>query len=213
MDARQQVTRSFVRQWIAEYITDFNAHSEQLGELDRLAGDGDFAVNMTAGLKRARRALDDLDVTAQEPEVASAVSQAFLNTGGTSGPLLGMWFRDIARALAANEDPVVALALGVADGTATVQRLGGAQPGDKTMVDAMVPAADALRQARDVGAPLGQALNAAAAAAHEGAQSTTTLTAKRGRASYVGEVAVGVTDPGAAAIALFFRSGASSVRK
>jgi dihydroxyacetone kinase-like protein len=84
-----------------------------------------------------------------------------------------------------------------------VQRLGGAKPGDKTMVDAMVPATEALSSSTG---GLADALQAAASAARAGADSTAELLAKRGRASYVGEVARGVLDPGAVAVALLVGS-------
>ena len=128
------------------------------------------------------------------------VSEGFLDTGGTSGPLLGMWFRELSKATAHSAD-AGALAAGVAAGVAAVQRLGQAQVGDKTMVDAMLPAAEAM-----TGQDLDADLAAAARAARTGAASTQKLRARRGRASYVGDVAVGVLDPGAVTVALFFES-------
>jgi dihydroxyacetone kinase len=86
-----------------------------------------------------------------------------------------------------------------------VQRLGNAEPGDKTMVDAMAPAAAALADCAH--RELGEAVAAAAAAAGEAAEGTAGLLARRGRASYVGEVARGVRDPGAVAVAIFFEAG------
>jgi dihydroxyacetone kinase-like protein len=202
------MTDTFVRRWLDGFMVDFESDKDQLGELDRLAGDGDFAVNLASALRRTRDELDALDGSADESSVMSASSYAFLNTGGTSGPLLGMWLRDIAKALGATDDPVAALAVGVGAGTATVQRLGGARRGDKTMVDAMLPAGEVLFRANEVGSTLHIALDGAAAAAQQGADDTAGLVASLGRASYVGDVAVGVMDPGAAAVALFFRSGA-----
>jgi dihydroxyacetone kinase-like protein len=132
--------------------------------------------------------------------VFARVSEGFLDTGGTSGPLLGMWFRELSKATAQSAD-AAALAAGVAAGVATVQRLGQAQVGDKTMVDAMLPAAEAM-----TGQDLKADLAAAARAARTGAASTQELRARRGRASYLGDVAVGVLDPGAVTVALFFES-------
>ena len=87
-----------------------------------------------------------------------------------------------------------------------IQRLGGAQPGDKTMVDALAPAAEALSAAVAASEPLASALADAAAAARAGADATAPMLARRGRASYVGEAARGVCDPGAFTVALFFES-------
>jgi phosphoenolpyruvate---glycerone phosphotransferase subunit DhaL len=198
--------RAAARRWMAEFATDFETQRERLTELDRAAGDGDFGANLRSALRKVETRLAADPQTARA--VFAAVSDAFLDTGGTSGPLFGMWFRALSRALP-EIDPadLTQLAEGVREGTATVQRLGGAEVGDKTMVDAMVPAAAALVDA----AGAGQALTAAAEAAEQGAASTEELVARRGRASYVGEVARGVLDPGALAVALFFRAGARAL--
>lgn len=201
------MSTSLARRWVDGFKADFDRDSEALGELDRLAGDGDFAVNIASALKRARVGLAKLDENASDADVFGAVSLAFLNTGGTSGPLLGMWFRAVGKAFAADARPLHAVATGVAEGTAAVQRLGGAQPGDKTMVDAMVPATSALRAAAERDDTVEGGLRAAALAAHSGTDSTRDTTAQLGRASYVGGASSGVTDPGAALIALFFDAG------
>jgi dihydroxyacetone kinase-like protein len=133
-----------------------------------------------------------------------------LNTGGTSGPLFGMWFREIARAGSTEPADLPSLATGVQAGLAAIQRLGGASVGDNTMVDAIAPAAEALTAAATDGSSLGSALKAAAAAASTGARSTRDLVASRGRASYVGDVARGVLDPGAVAVAVFFASAVTT---
>jgi dihydroxyacetone kinase-like protein len=202
------LTGPFARRWIDQFVADFAAQVKVLSDLDRQAGDGDFGANLTSALAKAQGFIDRL-----EPEdfagVFDAVSKGFLNTGGTSGPLFGMWFREIAKAARSAPVDVAALAAGVSQGLAVIQRLGHAVVGDNTMVDAMAPAADALQAASSSGTDLGAALDAAAAAARTGAQSTREMTASRGRASYVGEVARGVLDPGAVAVALFFAAGAS----
>lgn len=201
---------AFARRWIETFILDFGESKERLGELDRISGDGDFAVNLGSALRKAADRTRALPADANDADIFGSVSLAFLDTGGTSGPLLGMWFRDIGRAYAANTDPVRALAGGVQDGIATIQRLAGARVGDSTMIDAMVPASQALNSAAERGETLDVALRGAAKAAGAGAVSTQDITARMGRASYVGVAASGVTDPGAAAIALFFASGVSA---
>ena len=198
---------SFARRWIDRFIIDFEVQKDHLGELDRAAGDGDFAVNLAQALKRTVVGLTKLGSDASATQVFATASSAFLHTGGTSGPLLGMWLRDLSKAWAEQPDTLAAIADGIAAGTATVRRLGGARPGDRTMVDAMIPAVAALDQARRDGVGLTLALDRAALAADHGAGATAHMTASLGRASYVGDAATGVTDPGAVAIALFFRSG------
>lgn len=198
----------FALRWFEEFFTSFDADKDELGEMDRRSGDGDFAVNLDSALKLTRRNLDRLEGPPSLRNVFAAASEAFLNTGGTSGPLLGMWLREFNKAAADDDANVVsAIATGAREGAAAVQRVGGAQPGDKTMVDAMAPAAESLARSAADGADLAAAMYAAAGAARKGADSTKALLARRGRASYVGEAARGVTDPGAAAIALFFAAG------
>lgn len=198
---------AFARRWLAHFSAAFELEKGHLGALDRAAGDGDFAVNLAQALKRAQAGVDALPADARDAQVLGATANGFLHTGGTSGPLLGMWLRELAKAWTAHDTPLAALAAGVAAGTASVQRLGGAGPGDRTMVDAMLPAAAALTQALEEGATLAQGLEQAALAAQQGAEATTHMAAALGRASYVGDAAAGIMDPGAAAIALFFRAG------
>ncbi|MCI4065155.1 dihydroxyacetone kinase subunit L [Micromonospora sp. R77] len=190
------------RAWMQRFFAAFDREQQALTDLDRRSGDGDFGANLRSALGRARTALEDAQ-TATPGDVLDVVSTAFLHTGGTSGPLFGMWFRQLAKATRTDAVGVAELARGFADGTATVRRLGGAKPGDKTMVDAMVPATEALSAATG---GLADALAAAAVAARAGAGSTADMLANRGRASYVGEVARGVLDPGAVAVALLVES-------
>ena len=199
---------AFARRWFAAFRASFATHAERLGDLDRQAGDGDFGANLTSALGRAQAFLD-----ADDPQTCAdvffAVSKGFLDTGGTSGPLFGMWFRDLAKATD-GQATVPTIAAGVTAGLATIQRLAGAEVGDSTMVDAIEPASRALARAAATSTPAGRALGEAVEAAVEGALATVALVAGRGRASYVGEVSRGVLDPGAATVALFFAAGAST---
>jgi len=195
--------------WITRFHRTFDRAQQRLTELDRLAGDGDFGTNIASALGRVDEALPGVD-DATYRDVFTAVSGGFLATGGTSGPLFGMWFRNIARA-ADTEATLEQLASGVAAGLSAIQSLGGANVGDNTMIDALDPASAALTDAAAQQRPLSEALEGAALAARAGALSTGELIASRGRASYVGELARGVLDPGAVTIALFFEAGAASV--
>ncbi|KQP69718.1 hypothetical protein ASF40_16045 [Microbacterium sp. Leaf288] len=186
--------------WVDGFIDRVHADHTVLTALDTRAGDGDFGDNLLSAAARARRERE-----AGTPPFRALV-QAFRDAGGTSGPLLGMWFRPFAREL---QDPVDAAALARAarEGLAAIQSAAGAQVGDNTMVDAMAPAADALADAADRGSDAPAALAAAARAAAEGAASTEGLLGRKGRSSYVGDHALGVADPGAVAIAWFFEAG------
>jgi dihydroxyacetone kinase-like protein len=204
------VDAAFARRWVTEFVARFEAQARVLADLDRQAGDGDFGANLGSALRRAQDFLDR-DNPRTFAEVFFAVSKGFLNTGGTSGPLFGMWFREIAKATSGGPVTTAALATGVANGLATIQRLAGAEVGDSTMVDALAPGAAALHASSAAGDGVRVALTAAAEAAETGAESTRDLLASRGRASYVGEVARGVLDPGAVAVALFFAAAGDAL--
>lgn len=173
-----------------------------LGDLDRRAGDGDFGDNVRTAMKNLGRELEGGEPADYRGWV-TAMSRAWLGVGGTSGPLFGMFYRDLARAAGDGEVPdLAALAEALAAGQAVVQKYGEAEVGDRTMVDALAPAVTALREAAGSGADAVHALGAAEKAAIDAAKGTAELTARRGRASYVGDSAKGVMDPGACAMAL-----------
>jgi dihydroxyacetone kinase-like protein len=202
------LTTTGTRAWISGFIAEIERHGDELTELDRRAGDGDYGTNLTSAVRRATA-----NLAASEPatpqDVFAAVANAFLHTGGTSGPLFGMWFREFAKTSSA-EITTSALASAARNAVDAVRRLGNAEVGHKTMVDAMVPAAEALTNAAAGGMDIASALHAAASAAHSGAAATEQLLAKRGRASYVGEHARGVIDPGALTVAWFFAAATDS---
>ena len=172
---------------------------DNLTRLDQLVGDGDFGDNLLGGVKRAL-ALADSGI-----EGMSALAQAFLDdVGGTSGPLFGLLFQQLATVTWPDgEGPEAnAVATAATSGLAAIHRVGGAEVGDCTLVDALAPAAGALDAATRDSAE--SPVTAAAEAAIEGALSTASLLPRRGRASYVGDHALGVPDPGALGVALLF---------
>ncbi|WP_018654026.1 DAK2 domain-containing protein [Actinomadura flavalba] len=165
----------------------------ELTALDRHSGDGDYGDNLRHG---TRQALAVYDARGGAP--VAVLGEAFLDeVGGTSGPLLGLLFTEIAHAL---EDGPDGWASGAEAGLAAIQRVGEARIGDRTMIDALTPAVEALR----AGGPAPFA--AAAAAARDGAAGTAALRARMGRASYVGDRVKGEPDPGAVGVALLFWS-------
>lgn len=173
-----------------------------LGDLDRRAGDGDFGDNVRTAMKNLGRELEGGEPADYRGWV-TAMSRAWLGVGGTSGPLFGMFYRDLAKAAGDGEVPdLAALAEALEAGQAVIQKYGEAEVGDRTMVDALAPAVTALREAAGSGADAAHALGAAEKAAIDAAKGTAELTARRGRASYVGDSAKGVMDPGACAMAL-----------
>lgn len=215
--SQSELPSEFASQWVAAMLTTVlgtaerseDGAAESLGDLDRQSGDGDFGTNLTSAFTRVRGEIDSTGPVTYT-QWLTAVSRGFLGTGGTSGPLFGMFFRDVARCTDAPTPTLVELATGLRNGLATVQRYGKAEVGHKTMVDAIAPAAEALTKQAESGASAVAALDAAAAAAMDGALGTRDIIARRGRASYVGEVSRGVLDPGAAAVAIMVACAATS---
>jgi dihydroxyacetone kinase-like protein len=171
---------------------------EYLTELDSAIGDADHGINMDRGMKAVIAKID-----AQEPTdvgtLLKTVGMTLVSTvGGAGGPLYGTLFLQMGTATAGKETleaPDWAAALEAA--VAGVQARGKAVLEDKTMVDALIPARDAYRQALEEGASFADALRRSTAAAEDGMKATVPLVARKGRASYLGERSAGHQDPGA----------------
>lgn len=179
-------------------------HERELGELDAVAGDGDHGQGMVLGtsgaLRRAEEVLAaDGGLRSLLVHAGSAWSDA---AGGTSGALWGAALAAAGGALSDEHGPDPdQLVRAVEQAADAVLRLGGAQPGDKTLVDALVPFTETLRTAHDAGTPLPEAWSRAAAAADEAAAGTADLTARLGRARTHGDHSLGHPDPGAVSFA------------
>lgn len=193
------------------------AHRDELTELDQPIGDSDHGINMARGFSAARALLPSLAGEAPAAVLKKVGSTLVSKVGGSSGPLYGTLFRKVGVALKADDslasdgNAVRCLAAGLSKAFVGIEDLGGAKPGDKTMLDAMQPAMEALEHARGEDAPLVEALAQAADAAEAGAEATVPLQARKGRASYLGERSVGHKDPGAASFALLMRTVANAV--
>lgn len=186
--------------WLNEAEVDIAAQSDYLTQLDAAIGDGDHGTNMTRGFTAVGRVLAGQDDQVPPGRLLILAGKTLISTvGGASGPLWGTALRRAGRALGdADSFDGEQLAGALDAAIAGIVELGAATPGDKTMIDALAPAAEALHEALDAGAPIEQALAAAAAAAGDGADSTLPLQARKGRASYLGERSRGHLDPGAA---------------
>lgn len=202
-----------------QLIALFGALAERVeGEKDRLSaldgaiGDGDHGVSMSIGFSAVTDALSRLE----DPDPAAvfnAAARAFLNAvGASAGPLYATAFMRAAAAAKGravlNREGFVRAFLAMAQG---VRERGKAEPGEKTMVDAWAPAAQAAETALARGEQLAAILAAAAAAAQEGAEATKGMQATKGRASRLGERSIGHMDPGAASAALIVRTVAEAV--
>ncbi|MFI2781026.1 dihydroxyacetone kinase subunit DhaL [Streptomyces sp. ALB3] len=183
----------FFRRWMAATAAAVDREADRLTELDAAIGDADHGSNMRRGFAAVNDVLDK-EPPATPGSVLTLAGRHLISTvGGASGPLYGTLLRRTGKALgdAAEVTPgQLAEALGA--GVAAVAQLGGAQAGDKTMLDALLPSVEV------VGESFGQARDAALA----GALATVPLRARKGRASYLGERSIGHQDPGAASAAL-----------
>ncbi|MCL2583618.1 MAG: dihydroxyacetone kinase subunit DhaL [Streptosporangiales bacterium] len=198
---------AFFRAWITETAAVIGERRDYLTRLDAAIGDADHGANLARGFGAVTGALAGQE-TPTPGAVLKLTGVTLISTvGGASGPLYGTAFRRAARSLGDETDaglPALAAALQAA--LEGVRKLGEASEGDKTMVDALAPAVDALARAVDDGASEAAALDALVAAADAGAEATTDMKALKGRASYLGDRSVGHTDPGAASTALILRA-------
>ncbi|MEY8565901.1 dihydroxyacetone kinase family protein [Corynebacteriaceae bacterium 7-707] len=186
--------------WLSDFVGRVQGATGDLTELDRLAGDGDFGQNMDAAFGGL-----DLPLRGSDAEVLEALGHRLLiRAGGTSGAVLGTLFREMAAAMGTTDSPVAGLAAGLEAAHRAITDLGGARQGDNTLVDALVPAAEAAAELDAAGTDFSDALAACHAAAAEGAEGTREMVAKKGRASYVGAASRGVVDPGAILVSWIF---------
>ncbi|MER5750238.1 dihydroxyacetone kinase subunit DhaL [Streptomyces sp. NPDC002088] len=183
----------FFRRWMTATAAAVDREAERLTALDSPIGDADHGSNMQRGFTAVTASLEK-----EAPQTPGAVliltgRQLISTVGGASGPLYGTLLRRTGKALGdAAEVDEQQLATALRAGVDAVMTLGGAAPGDKTMIDALVPAVDAL----------GDGFAAARTAAEQGAEATIPLQARKGRASYLGERSIGHQDPGATSSAL-----------
>jgi dihydroxyacetone kinase-like protein len=185
---------------------------QELTELDSAVGDGDHGTNLDRGMQAAVEKISGADSNDPGGLLRSVGMALISKVGGASGPLFGTWFVEAGKSLGGvteADGPQWAAAMDAA--TRGVQARGKAEPGDKTMIDALVSADDALREAVDAGAALPEALDQAAAAAERGRDATKPLVARKGRASYLGDRSADHIDPGAASTAMLFRAMADAL--
>lgn len=199
------------RTWVQAIAAAVDKHKDHLTQLDSAIGDADHGVNMKRGFSAVTTALADY-----KPDTVGAVlvktgTTLISSVGGASGPLYGGAFRAMGKTLDAPTADTQQFATALAAGLESVQKLGAAAPGDKTMIDAYAPALAAFQQYSGAGADFAAAALAAADAAAEGMRATTPMQARKGRASYLGARSIGHQDPGATSTALIFRALAEVV--
>jgi phosphoenolpyruvate---glycerone phosphotransferase subunit DhaL len=203
------VSREDVLEWIRNYAGVIAENNQYLTQLDAAIGDADHGANMNRGFQAVLGKLPGL-ADKDIGTILKTVGMTLLGTvGGAGGPLYGTFFIQAGTATAGKEE------LTLADWTAAldsaiqgVKMRGKAEPGDKTMIDALTPALQAVKDAAAGGQPLGEAVRLSAQAAEQGMKATIPLVARKGRASYLGERSADHQDPGATSTFLLLDSAA-----
>ncbi len=207
----QSVSRDAVLDWIRAYAAAIAVNKDYLTQLDSDIGDADHGANMHRGFEAVLTKLSgvaDKDIGT----VLKTVGMTLVSTvGGAGGPLYGTFFMQMGATTSGKleltlADWVAALEAGV---NGVIMR-GKANPGDKTMVDALTPALAALKEAANNGAPFLEALRQSDRAAEQGMTDTIPLVARKGRASYLGERSAGHQDPGATSSHLLLKTAADT---
>ena len=190
--------------WLAEAGDEINAQADYLTQLDAAIGDGDHGTNMRRGFEAVGKALAGQGDSTPPGRLLIVAGKTLVATvGGASGPLWGSALRRAGRTLGDSDSfDAKQLALALDAAIEGVVELGAAATGDKTMIDALVPAARAMHDGLDSGRSLEEAAGDAAEAARAGAEATIPMQARKGRASYLGERSIGHQDPGATSAAI-----------
>jgi dihydroxyacetone kinase-like protein len=209
--AQMSVAYDDVLRWVRTFAAEIEANKEYLTQLDAAVGDADHGINMQRGMSAV---LGKLDAAGADDigGLLKTVGMTLVSTvGGAGGPLYGTLFLQMGTATAGKgelgpDDWAAALDAAVGG----VQSRGKAEPGDKTMIDALIPGRDAFKAAIAEGVPFADALRRSAEAAERGMQDTIPLVARKGRASYLGERSAGHQDPGATSSHLLLKTAADT---
>jgi dihydroxyacetone kinase-like protein len=201
------VSRDDVLAWISKLQEVYAANKEYLTQLDSAIGDADHGINMNRGFTNVKETLNTSPPD-QITAILKTVAMSLIKTvGGASGPLYGTFFMRASAATTGKTEldaaDVVAMFEAGVDG---ILQRGKAQLQDKTMVDAWLPALDAMKAAVNGGSDLNSVIKKGAATAEQGMKNTIPLQARKGRASYLGERSIGHQDPGATSTYLMLKA-------
>ena len=207
------LSKQDVLAWLDALQQVYAENRQRLTDLDAAIGDADHGTNMDRGFTAVKTQLA-ANVPTDIRAVFQAVAAALIrNVGGAAGPLYGTFFLRAGEACAGKSEleapDVVALFQAGVEG---VQKRGKAESGDKTMLDALLPALAAMRNGMENGGTLAGILDEGAAAAEAGMLGTVPMQARKGRASYLGPRSIGHQDPGATSSSLLLRAAASAWR-
>lgn len=205
------ISRDDALAWIKACVSVIDENNVYLTQLDAAIGDADHGANMNRGFKAVMNKLPDVS-DKDIGTIFKTVGMTLISTvGGAGGPLYGTFFLQIGMKTAGKME------LGLSDWTEALEAaLGGvimrgkAELGDKTMVDALTPAVNALKQAEQDHQPINKALELSAEAAKAGMLATIPLVARKGRASYLGERSADHQDPGATSSYMILKAAADT---
>ena len=193
---------------IMEFISDTVIKNEKrFCDLDAVTGDGDFGATLAKGFRVIKKDLEVMEA-ADAGGLMKSIGMIMMETcGGATGSLWGAGFRSMGKsAKGKSEINIVDISEMMTAFIAGMQKVGGAELGDKTLLDALIPAAESMVKDAASGAGLAEAMNKAGAAAAEGAGKTKEMKAKKGRATYLGDRSLGHPDAGAEAINILFQA-------
>lgn len=210
----QEITLAQIRQWFITFAERIKSQELELTELDAAIGDADHGANMRRGTSKICQRMAEPDFPIDDISAfMRAVGMVLISSvGGAAGPLYGAFF--LRAAQVKQEDDTInleELALMFRAGLEGIQQRGKAQMGDKTLIDTLQPAVEALEEAAKQELPMAEALEAARAAAEAGMTKTIDMQANRGRASYLGARAIGHQDPGATSFYYLIESAAKTL--
>ena len=201
------LTKSDILRWLNIYNELLQENKRYLSDLDSPIGDADHGINMARGFGKVAEKLPSIS----EADIGSIFKTAAMtllsSVGGASGPLYGTFFLRAGQTVGAKEElSTEELSQMVASGVEGIKHRGHANVGDKTMIDAWMPAVAALEKEAGNGGSMQQAISAAMDASEQGMKDTIPLKAKKGRASYLGDRSIGHQDPGATSTFLMLKA-------
>lgn len=174
-----------------------SGHAEFLTELDKAIGDGDHGVNLKRGFDALLEAQSQLAGQSVNEALVSAGMILVMKVGGASGPLYGSLLMAMGRTTFDRPLDAIAIVKMLQAGVDAVMSRGRSRPGEKTMLDVLVPAVAAMRTGVEGGIPIADVLTSIRQATEDGRKATIDMVATKGRASFLGERSVGHADPGA----------------
>jgi dihydroxyacetone kinase-like protein len=207
------VRKQDVLAWLDALQRVYSDNKQLLTELDAAIGDADHGINMDRGFRAVKTELSAKDPADIRSVLQTAATTLIRTVGGAAGPLYGTFF--LRASTACNEKTEIAAGDLVAifeAGVEGLKRRGKAEPGDKTMIDALEPALAAMQTSLRAGADLQRVLGDGVAAAEAGMRATILMQARKGRASYLGARSIGHQDPGATSSYLLLKSAADTWR-